>query len=122
MSTVIVSFRFLAPHRPAGELVAAHRKFLCKLRGLQDCIALERDFEHAFILTFEDATALDRYLASDAYRQYSTQPGCYDVFVNQFDSLSIPVDADTVANLQYDAPQQAAIASSPAYEVSGEIQ
>ncbi|MEZ4523526.1 MAG: hypothetical protein R3A46_18060 [Thermomicrobiales bacterium] len=94
MTTVIVSFRFLAPHRPDEKVVKAHHSLLCRLDGVSHYMALDRETEHAYVLTFESEAEVEKYLASEEHRRYSTEPGCYDVFVTQFEPLPIPFPED----------------------------
>ena len=92
MNAVIVTFHFLAPKWPCDEALRAHQTLLERLPGLEASLALDNRTEIAFLLTFEEQSALDAYFNSDEFRALSTQPGCNDVFVKEFNVFSIPDD------------------------------
>ena len=92
MNAVIVSFHYLAPKWPCEEVLQAHQKLLERLPGLQVSVALNSRTEIAYLLTFEKKGALDVYFQSDEFRRLSSQPGCNDVFVKEFNVFSIPDD------------------------------
>lgn len=84
MHAVFVSFHFLAPKRPCEKLVQAHQQLLERLDGLESSLTLDSRSEMAFLLTYEDEQAIDAYFASEEFQCLSTQPGCNDVFVKEF--------------------------------------
>lgn len=90
MNAVIVSFHFLAPKWPCDEVLQAHQNLLERLPGLEASVALDSRTELAFLLTFEEQRAVDRYFKSEEFRRLSTEPGCHDVFVKEFNVFSIP--------------------------------
>lgn len=92
MNAVIVTFHFLAPKWPCEAALQAHQNLLERLPGLEASVALDNRTELAFLLTYEEQGALDHYFQSEEFRRLSTEPGCNDVFVKEFNVFSIPDD------------------------------
>ena len=97
MNATIVSFHFLAPHRPCEQLLRAHQERLDRLAGITSSITLDSRWEIALLLTYENQRAIDAYFASEEFQRMSRQPGCSDVFVKAFtllpeSAIDTPVD------------------------------
>lgn len=92
MNAVIVSFTFLASTRPCPEVMRNHQELLDRLPGIEASIALDSRSEISYLLTYEDPETLQAYTESEEFRRLCCQPGCTDVFVKEFNVLSIADD------------------------------
>lgn len=101
MEAVVLTFHFEAPHRPSPRVVEAHQQLLDRLPGLHSSMALRRGAEYVFVLTFDQPSVIDEYLECAEVREFGSQPGCYDVYVNKLDVLGfggdLPLVVDEVA-------------------------
>jgi hypothetical protein len=93
MEAVVLTFHFDAPSQPSKRVVEAHQRLLDRLPGLRSGMALKRGGEYMFVLTFDQPRNIDHYLERPEVRDFGSQPGCYDVYVNKLDVLGVRGDA-----------------------------
>lgn len=81
----IVTFHYGRPRSDRETLVEEHQRMLEQLQELSFSVVLENGSEVAYLLTFEDHATLSAYLATDEFHRMSTQGGCNDVFIKEFE-------------------------------------